>query len=414
MIRRLGISLVCFLLLACTSSGGDPIPSVRQITHGPAHHFFGYIGHVRTIPWNASGRYILALRAAFQDRMPGGDDAAEIVLLDSEHDYAERVVNRTRAWNFQQGTMFYWNPEAPETQFFFNDRDPKTQQIFCVLFDLSRGEQGERIAEYRYADTPVGNSGVAQTGGAFAAINYGRLARLRPVTGYPTAYDWTVDERHPSDDGVFRIDVATREKRLLVSFEQLAAALRPTRPDVDEKALFINHTLWSRGDERIFFFVRGDFDDGKRRLDVPFTMRADGTDLRMIATHFGGHPEWLTDRRLIGSHDDRQIIYDLDEQKIVGTLGNEELIPEPGGDVALSPDGTRFVNGYSRGGENLYTILNLVDDTATRASGIVRGKYRAGELRIDPSPCWNRAGTQLLVGGLAEDGTRQMFLIDLR
>ena len=31
--------------------------SVRQITRGRANHFFGNIGHVQNIPWNASGRY---------------------------------------------------------------------------------------------------------------------------------------------------------------------------------------------------------------------------------------------------------------------------------------------------------------------------------------------------------------------
>ena len=39
---------------------------VEQITHGPKHHFFGYIGQSQTIPWNQSGRYIVALRNGFQ------------------------------------------------------------------------------------------------------------------------------------------------------------------------------------------------------------------------------------------------------------------------------------------------------------------------------------------------------------
>ena len=49
---------------------------------------------------------------------------------------------------------------------------------------------------------------------------------------------------------------------------------------MDQKELFINHTLWSRNDERIFCFVRGDFEWPAGRLDVPLTMRADGSDLR--------------------------------------------------------------------------------------------------------------------------------------
>ena len=33
--------------------------------------------------------------------------------------------------------MLYWNPQAAETQFFFNDRDPVSNEIFCVLYDIS-------------------------------------------------------------------------------------------------------------------------------------------------------------------------------------------------------------------------------------------------------------------------------------
>src|ERR1041384_7526629 len=111
--------------------------------------------------------------------------------------------------------MLYWNPEAPKTQFFFNDRDPATGKVFTVLFDLA---SGKRLREYRFPESSIGNSGVAQRGGWFAAINYARLARLRPVTGYPQATDWTKGIAHPRDDGVFRVEIATGRKQLLVSF----------------------------------------------------------------------------------------------------------------------------------------------------------------------------------------------------
>ena len=106
--------------------------------------------------------------------------------------------------------MFYWNPDAPETQFFFNDRDPETNRVFCVLYDI---EQDRRIREYVFEDTPIGNGGLNQKGGSFAAINYGRLDRLRPVTGYPDAYDWTGETLHPENDGVFVVDVTSGTKK---------------------------------------------------------------------------------------------------------------------------------------------------------------------------------------------------------
>ncbi len=389
-----------------------PTVAIRRITSGPSHHFFGYIGQVRTIPWNASGRYIAALRTSFQDRMPTPKDAADIVLLDCENDYAARVIDRTRAWNPQQGTMMYWNPRAAETQLFFNDRDSKTGKVFCVLYDV---EKRRRIREYRFEDAPIGNGGVCQQGGQFAAINYGRIARLRPVTGYPEAYDWTVGQKHPADDGVFLVDIATGTKRLVASFKQMRDLLVKSRPDVDEKELFINHTLWSRDGERLFFFARGDFssrDRTRKRLNVPFVVRVDGTGLKPLPHHFGGHPEWDEGSRMIGRRDKAQAIYDVELEQYVGTLGDPSIFPNPEGDIALSPDGTWLVNGWKRDGANHYAFFRRADGYAVRSDGIDKGQW-TGELRVDGAPCWNRDGTAVVVPGIASDGTRQMFLISL-
>ena len=190
-------TLAAGVILACHlgATASEPTLFFQQLTRGPKHHFFGYIGQCRTIPWSGDGRHLLALQTPVLDRMPGPNDAAEIVLLDTHADHRVRVADRSRAWNPQQGTMLYWNPRQPSAQFLFNDRDPKSGKVFAVLYDISKGR---RLREYRFEDTPAGNSGVAQGGGWFLAINYGRLARLRPVTGYPGAYDWTVGQPAPS------------------------------------------------------------------------------------------------------------------------------------------------------------------------------------------------------------------------
>lgn len=402
--------LLFLLLLPALTRAADFGVTAKQITKGPFHHFFGYIGHVGTVPWNASGRHIVALQTRNQDRMPEPGEAADIVLIDTQEDNAISVIEHTRAWNPQQGTMLYWNPERGETQFFFNDRDPNTHDTFCVIYDIA---ERRRVAEFRHAETPFGNSGVAQKGGWFLGINYGRLARLRPVTGHPGARDWTVGAQQPENDGIFKVNVATRETRLLVSFKQLADALRATHPEVDGKELFINHTLWNRDDDRIYFFVRGDFDK-KDRCNIPCIMNADGSNLRTLKHFIGGHPEWESGHRMIGAVDGKQVIYDTDAMQVVDTLGSPEIIPSPGGDVALSPDGQWFVNGHGEKGMNYYTILNRADGTWVRTPGFSQGGY-SGDLRLDPGPLWNRESNQLLVPGIADDAehTRQLFIISV-
>lgn len=390
----------------------DKSLNATPITFGPQHHFFGYIGHVQNIPWSGDDRYIVTLRTNFQDHMPAPRDRADVVLLDTQNNFAPRKIDETRAWNFQQGTMFYWNPDAPNTELFFNDRDPATGRVFTVRFDIAKGE---RVREYRFDDTPIGNGGVAQMGGFFLGLNYGRLARLRPVTGYPEAFDWTEGVLHPKDDGIFKVDIQTGEKTLLVSFAQLADTRRPSRPDVDQKALFINHTLSNRDGDRVYFYVRGDFEDRTKRLDVPFTINTDGTGLTLHEMHIGGHPEWAEGHRVIGKRGDGQILYDTDSKTVVEVLGSPGVFPDPGGDVALSPNGIWLANGYRTGKANSYAILNRKTGEVLRAGPFPIDNWTSGELRIDGAPCWNRESNQVLIPAIAGDTgrTRQLFLLAL-
>jgi hypothetical protein len=80
--------------------------------------------------------------------------------------------------------------------------------------------------------SPLGNGGVAQNGGWFLGLNYARMARLRPVTGYKGAWDWTEREAHPKNDGLFRVDIQTGKKQFLVSFHQMANELKALGRDV--------------------------------------------------------------------------------------------------------------------------------------------------------------------------------------
>jgi len=408
-------TLAAGVILACHlgATASEPTLFFQQLTHGPKHHFFGYIGQCRTIPWSGDGHYLLALQASFLDRMPGPKDEAEVVLLDTQADHRLRVVDRSRAWNPQQGTMLHWDPHQPSTRFFFNDRDPKSGKVFAVLYDIA---EGRRLREYRFEDTPVGNSGVAQGGGWFLAINYARLARLRPVTGYPGAYDWTRGQPAPADDGIFRVDAETGQKQLIVSFAQLKEKLRGLDPGIERRHLFINHTLVNRNSDRVYFYCRADFESEpeSKRLNVPFTVRPDGTELTVQRVFIGGHPDWAEGVQIIGAKDKQQVVYDVLTQQIVRVLGGASIFPNPGGDIAVSPDGRWLVNGHSDSGGNAYTFLDLTTGRVLRSPVLRVGTWSSKELRLDPAPCWNRSNDAIVVTGLADDGTRQMFLLQLK
>ena len=407
---RIVCAVAALLCVLSSVRGSSQAPAlgyeVRQLTVGPSHHFYGYIGHVGNSPYSADGKYLVALRTTFQDRMPGPQDVADIVLLDVDKKYAETRVEGTRGWNPQQGAMIYWNPEQPSRQFFFNDRDPGTGKVFTVLYDIV---DRKRVKEFRFDATPAANGGVKQDGGMFSAINYARMARLRPVTGYPGTWDWTEGVNNPEDDGLFVVDVKTGTRKLIVSFRQMRDALIKKYPYIDDRALFLNHTLWNREGDRIFFFVRADFNDPKRRVNVPMTVKPDGTELIEQRIFIGGHPEWDFHSRMLGRVEDKLVLYDTLKQEIVETIGGPEMFRDPEGDTALSRDGKWIVNGATTGATMHYTILRRADRTFIKTENFNRTGYEGGDLRIDPAPTWNRAGDRFAFPALAKDGTRQMF-----
>ena len=182
---------------------------IRQITFGPRHHFFGYIGHVRTIPWNRSGRYIVALA----HRVPGPHAQPRRGRRDraARHGSATtRVEGRRPDTSVESpaGDHALLEPAIARRRSSSSTTAIPRPTRFSPCCSISPRDGGWR--EYRFPETPFGNSGVAQSGGYFLGINYGRLARLRPVTGYPGAYDWTTGANHPDNDGVFKVDTATK------------------------------------------------------------------------------------------------------------------------------------------------------------------------------------------------------------
>ncbi len=383
----------------------------RQITSGPKNHFFGYIGHALTIPWNASGRYIVAMETDFFDRMPKPGEYARIILADTQNKNMITLLDSTLAWNLQQGTMLYWNPENPETQFFFNDLDPKGHIIYTVLYDI---KERRRIKEYRTDNQFVANSGVDPRGKWFAGINYLKVS-VRKVVSYADARDWINGDNtaNPDDDGLFRINISTGESKLLVSYKDIAEFLK--LENAETYPLYIHHTLWNREGDRIFFVVRGAGNINGQEFypNLACVIHSDGSGLQHAP--FTGHREWGQGKNLVLAGTNGYELYDVDQNKVVGAFGSKEIFPKPTSDNIMSPDAAFYVGSHNPNSDMcIYTFLRFADGAFVRSRPIkTRGKPENNDVRIDPAPRWNRTSNAILVPGIADDGTLQLFEITL-
>jgi hypothetical protein len=77
----------------------------------------------------------------------------------------------------------------------------------------------------------------------------------------------------------------------------------------------------------------------------------------------------------------------------------------------FAPPGWRLEPGHRLGADERLG--------AAGAGGMTGGEFAddlrvgGGDLRLDPAPCWNRAGNAIVVPGIAPDGPPQMFVIEV-
>jgi hypothetical protein len=262
------------------------VKAVKMVTSGEKNHFFGYYG---INVWNKNKTHLLSLETDFNDHLPGAGEKATIGLVNLKTLHF-KALTQTSAWNMQQGCMMFWNPVKPNEEFYFND--VVDGKLVSVLFNLKTNSR---------TVLPFPVSGLSHNGRFAISLNYGRISRLRKVVSYPGTTDPNPTVAHPENDGLFVIDLQTMEKKLIVSFAQMAAVIKLSRPDIADKHLWTEHAEFSRNDEKILFLPRTIQPDGRSLETGLFTVNADGSQMKEIlpygssVSHFG----WRNDEEMV-------------------------------------------------------------------------------------------------------------------
>ncbi len=375
-----------------------PCP-VTRITHEPGHHFFGYYDKS---PWDATGRHILALRVPFMDRPPTPDDSAVIGTLDCEDDFRWQALAESRVWCWQQGNMLQWLPSDPRSRILFNTRSGDSFAT-CVL-DPATGER-------ELWPWPVYS--LAADGAAAVMLNFARLTRTRPGYGYVGLPDHSAGKCAPEDDGIWHLDLPTRDSRLIVSLAQLAD-IEPV-DSVQRVQHWVNHLEWNPGGSRVSFLHRWPAPGGfHTRL---FAVDPDGGNLTLLeGSGVVSHYDWRDDHHILawtrhGGAAHFHLYNDLgDEARVVGadTLtrdGHNSFSPDRRWLLTDSyPDRSRH--------ERLLMLYHLESDTRYDIGRFHSDPTITGAIRCDLHPRWNRDGSLVCIDSIHE-GTRQMYVIDV-
>lgn len=200
--------------------------------------FFGF--HDIT-PFSADGTKHLAGRLTLPLRMPDKNDLLEVGCWTGVG-FSEWIhVGETGAWNYHKGCRLQW---LTDKECIYNNVEDN--QLCANIVDVETSAQ-------RRVSWPIDT--VNATGTIAATFSYERLQAMMPGYGYLYGDDDAQMDCNLSDKtGLFLIDIAKNERRLLVSLRQLAHFQH--EETMDDTFHFVTHTEFSADNRYVSFLHR--------------------------------------------------------------------------------------------------------------------------------------------------------------
>ncbi len=387
------------------------LPPVRQLTHGPAFHWFGYYDKLEFDP---SGRYVLANRVEFEGRSPTAEDVIQVGMIDLLDGDRWIPLGTSRAWGWQQGCMLQWRPGSM-SEILWNDREG--DQFVCRIRDVFTRET-RTIPHPIYALSPDGKRAVT--------TDFRRIQDTRPGYGYAGLADPFAGDVAPAQSGIWSVDLESGKAELIVTLAQGAAL--PSAPGVSDELQrskhWFNHLLFNTDGSRFLFLHRWRPEDAGDYREVGgfgtrmFTANPDGTDLYVLdpngrTSHFiWRDPETVTAWAWHPSHGSR-FYHFFDRTSRVEVVGPEVMTSNghntylPGNEWILNdtyPDRERLQHPY---------LYHVESGRRVPLGHFYSPEAYRGEWRCDLHPRASPDGTKVVLDSTHTGEGRQLFLIDI-
>jgi hypothetical protein len=381
----------------------EKLPPVRAITRGPKFHWFGYYDKLQFDP---TSRYVLGMEVDFEHRSPRPDDIIRVGMVDL-HDHDRWIeLGASSAWNWQQGCMLQWLPQS-NSEVIWNDR--RGDRFVSHILDVKTGKKRTLPAPI-YALSPDARWAVSP--------DFRRLNDTRPGYGYTGLPDPNKNVLVPEDSGIWRIDLATGEQKLLLSLAE-AAKIPYTQGDWTGAKHWFNHLLVSPDGSRFIFLHRWrGKPEGSSFSTRMFTAGREGKDLYVLDPYGKtSHFIWRDPKTVLAwawhpSHGNKFYLFH-DRTNKVEVIGPDVMTVNghcsylPGNRWILNdtyPDKQRNQNPY------LYEVA-----TGRR---VPLGHFHSppqykGEWRCDTHPRFSPDGRKVVIDSPHGGNGRQMYLIDI-
>ncbi len=386
---------------ALSGASRQSLPPVRQITHGPKFHWFGYYDKLEFDP---TCRYVLGMEVDFEHRSPTPDDVIKVGMVDLADGDQWIELGETRAWCWQQGCMLQWRPGS-KGEVLWNDR--AGDRFVCHLLDVFTREK-RTIPHPVYTVSPDGRWAVAP--------DFRRVNEMRPGYGYGGLPDPNRDVLAPDDSGIFCVDLDTGEQRLAVSLAEIAK-LPYEREDLSTAKHYFNHLLVSPDGTRFEFLHRWGFPAWKGGTRM-LTAAKDGSDVRVVdPSGRTSHFIWRDPQHILAWswHESHGSGFYLFEDKTGGKVEivGKEKMPRNGHCSYLPGNAWILNDTYPDKDRNQNVYLYHVATRRRVPLGSFHSppEYR-GEWRCDAHPRFSPDGRSVVIDSPHSEG-RQLHLIDI-
>lgn len=370
---------------------------VRVSPDDGMEYFFGYYDKS---PWDASGRYMLCMRAkdTWTDPDPIGE--ADILLIDTENNNAIRKLATTRTWNVQQGCMAQWLGPDFSSKIIFNDlRDGK----YCsVVLDVNSGEE-------RVIKMPVYT--VSADGKTALSLDFSRLHNLRKGYGYAALPEKTEGIAIPDTTAIWKIDIESGVVTPLFKYADFAN-FEP-RPEMKGAVHKVNHLMLSPNGKR--FMVLHRWFQGQRKYTRLVTCNVDGTDMYNLSDDdMVSHCFWKNDEEILAyenKHDGGPGYYLMKDK----TIEFKKLWPELSfdGHPSYSPTSNLIVTDCYPDRSRVAKVFITTEDEVPRIVAKVFAPFKYdNDTRCDLHPRWKRDGSEICFDSVFE-GHRGLYTIKL-
>lgn len=388
-------------------------PKVTALTKNPGYHWFGYYDKLQTDP---TGRFVLAMQTSFEGRTPAPEDVIIIGYIDTKKKNKWVPVGTSKSWGWQQGCMLQWLPGS-DREIIWNDRIE--DKFVAHIYDIHSGEK-RTIPAPVYALSADGKTAIT--------TDFARLQNMRPGYGYVGLPDKYENIKSPDENGIFRVDLSSGVKTLLMSYAQ-AAEIPHKGEKLDEYWHWFNHLLinpsgnrftflhrWREGGQNPAYRATGGF------ITRMFTLNMDGTHPFIIdPSGYTSHFVWRDDGHITAwtkPVDEVAGFYLLEDKtskftpigKGIMTLnGHNTYVPETNNEWILC-------DTYPIGKERFQEMYLYHVPTGRK---VVLGKFHEtenykGEWRCDLHQKCTPDGNKVLFDSTHELVGRQIYMIDIK